>query len=130
MKSHDFAKQLALMSKVLKSGPNVELEDLDISRVNPSPSDMAKVRIDDIPQALNMLVGLNNVQKQDWIDLIRDYGFEIEIRPRDANRDIYGKLLKFLSDNPTARQRLLSKKGRHQASVSPELTDALNLLLK
>lgn len=131
MKSHDFARHLMTMARVLKSGPNVDLDDIDISGFSSSPSDKASVRPEDIPQALHMLVGLNNVPKQQWINLIDEYNFDIEIRPRDANRDIYGKLLKYLSDNPIARQRLLAgKKDRPSAGVSPELADALTLLLR
>jgi hypothetical protein len=131
MKSHDFAKHLMTMARILKNGPNVDLDDIDIAGISTSPSDKASVRPDDIPQALHMLVGLNNVPKQQWINLIDEYNFAIEIRPRDANRDIYGKLLKYLSDNPMARQRLLSsKKDKPRAGVSSELADALTLLLK
>ncbi|MDX8123404.1 hypothetical protein SKZ59_16605 [Janthinobacterium sp. GMG2] len=130
MKSHDFAKHLIMMAKVLKSGPNVELEDVDVSTLSPTASDKATVRPEDMPQALGMLVGLNNVPKQQWIDLIDEYGFDIEIRPRDANRDIYGKLLKYLSNNPVERLRLTAKKGKPVASASSELAEALTILLK
>jgi len=130
MKSHEFAKHLITMARLLKSGPNVDLDNVDISGFFASPSDKASVRTEDIPHALNMLVGLNNVPKQQWINLIEEYNFDIEIRPRDANRDIYGKLLKYLSDNPIARHRLAAKKDRRPAGVSTELADALTLLLK
>lgn len=130
MKSHDFAKQLMIMGKVLRAGPNVELENLDMSAFGALPSTQATVRAEDIPQTLNMLVGLNNVPKHQWLELIESFGFEIDIRPRDGNRDIYGKLLRYLSDNPTARQRLTGKRDKQQAGVSTELADALTLLLK
>lgn len=130
MKSHDFAKHLMTMAKVLKSSPNVELEEMNISGLFNAPSEKVQLATEDIPHALSMLVGLNNVPKQQWIDLINEYDFAVEIRARDANRDIYGKLLKYLSDNPQARMRLTSKKNKQSAGVSTELADALTLLLK
>ena len=91
MKSHDFAKQLTLMSKILKSGPNVELEDINFSGL--INVDNIEINQNDIPKALNMLVGLNQIKKSEWLDLIENYDFNIDIRPRDATRDIIGKLL-------------------------------------
>ncbi|MES2018753.1 MAG: hypothetical protein V4484_19860 [Pseudomonadota bacterium] len=130
MKTHEFAKLLITMSKALKNGPNVELEKFEMPGFNTLPSDSASVRSEDIPQALNMLVGLNNVPKQEWIALIDAFDFDIEVRPRDANRDIYGKLLKYLSDNPQERHRLVGRKEKQPAGVSNELADALTLLLR
>ncbi len=130
MKSHEFAKHLSTMAKILKSGPNVELEDIDIRNSFELPSNNAHVNNEDIPQALSMLVGLNNVGKQQWLTLIDEFGFDIPIRQRDANRDIFGKLLKYLADNPNERERLVHKKSKKPISASSELTDALNILLK
>ncbi|MEW5009885.1 MAG: hypothetical protein AB1Y36_11535 [Cycloclasticus sp.] len=130
MKSHEFAKQLTLMAKILKSGKNTEMDDLEISQFSLSKSSSAKVEGAEIPHALNMLVGLNQVEKSQWITLINEFGFEIDIRPRDANRDIVGKLLKYLTNNPYERERLIGKKGKGPIKASDELTDALTMLLK
>lgn len=130
MKSHDFAKQLTLMAKILRSGKNVEMDDLEISQFSLSKSSSAKVEGEEIPYALNMLVGLNQVEKSQWLTLIDEFGFEIDIRPRDANRDIVGKLLKYLTNNPYERERLIGKKGKGAIKASDELTDALTMLLK
>ena len=130
MKSHDFAKQLPLMAKILKSSPNVELEDLDLSAVINTRNNMVhNISLNDVPKALSMLVGLNDVRKSQWIELIKDYSFNIEIRPRDATRDIIGKLLNYLSQNPEERERLTGKKTKKNASSSAELADALSILL-
>jgi hypothetical protein len=56
MKTHDFAKQLALMAKILRAGPNVDLDELDASQMMHSVSTKAIVNKEDIPQALSMLV--------------------------------------------------------------------------
>lgn len=128
MKSHDFAKHLNLMAKVLRSGPNVELDEFWFQ-----PSglrDGPRLNESQIPAALNALVGLNDVRKEQWLDLIDEFGLNIEIRPRDANRDIVGKLISFLAKNPDARERLKGKPIRKKAGTSAELADALNTLLK
>lgn len=130
MKSHDFAKQLALMAQALKSAPNVELEDLSDWQFAFSRRSLPSVRDEDIPQALNMLVGLNGVSKQQWLSLIEEFGFDVDVRHRDANRDIFGKLLKFLADNPGERDRLVGKKGKKPIHASEELANALTILLK
>lgn len=130
MKTHEFAKLLMTMAKVLRSGENVEIENFRMPSFSPLPSDSAVVKTEDIPQALNMLVGLNNVPKIEWIALIDAFNFDIEVRPRDANRDIYGKLLKYLSDFPEERRRLVGRKEKQPVGVSNELADALTLLLK
>ncbi len=130
MKSHDFAKQLTLMAKILKSGKNIEMDDLEISQFSMSKSSIAKVEGDEIPYALNMLVGLNQVEKSQWLLLIEEFEFDIEIRARDANRDIVGKLLKYLTNNPYERERLTGNKSKGPVKASAELTDALTMLLK
>lgn len=130
MKSHDFAKQLTLMAKILKSGNNVEMDDLEVSLFSMSKSSSANVESAEIPHALNILVGLNQVEKSQWLNVIEEFEFDIEIRARDANRDIVGKLLKYLANNPNERQRLVGKKSKGPIKASEELTDALTMLLK
>ncbi len=130
MKSHDFAKQLTLMAKILRSGKNVEMDDLEISQFSLSKSSSAEVNSEEIPHALNILVGLNQVGKSQWLTLIDEFGFDIDIRPRDANRDIVGKLLKYLTNNPLERERLIGKRGKGPIKASEELSDALKMLLR
>lgn len=130
MKSHDLAKYLSVIVRILKSGPNVEIEDLSLSGNTLTPPSKPTVDSEDIPQALNILVGLNNIPKQQWVALIDEFGFDIEIRARDANRDIYGKLLNYLSENPHEREKLLRKRGRRPITSSAELANALTLLMK
>jgi len=130
MKSYDFAKQLTLMAKILKNGPNVELDEIEISTLTSSISSSSmEVKQSEVPKALSVLVGLNNVKKSQWLNLINEYEFPIEIRQRDANRDIIGKLLKYLSENQEARDRLSGKKLKKTTSSSSELADALSILL-
>ncbi|HEW9976969.1 TPA: hypothetical protein VGT13_003971 [Shewanella algae] len=130
MKSHDFAKQLTTMAKVLRNGPNIELSELDFNNFGSVSFVEPQVEQSDIPKALSMLVGLNNVNKGQWLDLIEDYQLPIDIRPRDATRDIIGKILRHLSENQEARERLSGKKAKKVSnSSSSELADALSILL-
>lgn len=130
MKSHDFAKQLTIMAKILKSGPNTELEDLDLSQIISIRNNKThNINQNDVPKALSMLVGLNDVKKSQWVELIEDYSFNIEIRSRDATRDIIGKLLNYLSQNQEERERLTGKKTKKNTNSSAELADALSILL-
>lgn len=130
MKSHDFAKQLTMMAKILKNGPNIELHELDMQDFKYKSNYYSpKVEQNDIPKALCMLVGLNDVSKSQWITFIHDYDLPIDIRPRDATRDIIGKLLNHLSQNREARERLSGKKNKKVSSSSSDLADALSILL-
>lgn len=129
MKSHDFAKHLTLMAKILKSGPNIEMEDLSLSETTSLKVDSKNIERSDVPKALNMLVNLNEMKKSEWLDLIENFDFDIDVRPRDATRDVIGKLLSYLSENQDEREKLIGKKVKKRDSVSLELADALSLLL-
>ncbi|HDZ8841762.1 hypothetical protein [Aeromonas dhakensis] len=130
MKSHDFAKQLTMMAKILKNGPNVELHELNMHDFKYDSYYSPKtVEQNDIPKALSMLVGLNEVSKSQWIDFISDYELPIDIRQRDATRDIIGKLLNYLSQNREARERLSGRKNKRVSNSSSDLADALSILL-
>lgn len=128
MKTHEFAKQLSLMAKILRAGPNIEMDEYLMQK--PTLTSHSQVDDRDIPLALNALVGLNEVKKEQWISLIEEFGFSIDIRPRDANRDIVGKLINYLAKNPDAREKLSGRPSKRKTGTSAELADALNLLLK
>lgn len=128
MKTHDFAKQISLLAKIMRAAPNVELEEYEMQ--SPALANRSKLQEKDIPLALNALIGLNEVKKEQWISLIEEYGFAIEVRARDANRDIVGKLISYLANNPSAREKLSGRPSKRKAGTSTELADALNLLLK
>ncbi len=130
MKSHDFAKQLMLMAKILKSSPNVNIEDLSFSELNSFHNVPNNIEKSEVPKALSILVGLNEMNKSEWLDLIKTYEFDIEIRSRDATRDIIGKLLNYLANNPHERDKLTGKKLRKHGGSSSELADALSILLE
>lgn len=126
MKTHEFAKALSTFAKILRAGPDIELEDLSLSS---SYQKVEALKEQEIPAALYTLVRLNDVSKAQWLELIEEFGIDVEVRPRDANRDIVGKILSFLATNPEARMKLL-KGNKRNISQSVELANALNLLLK
>ncbi|MEQ8594706.1 MAG: hypothetical protein RIC04_13620 [Parvibaculum sp.] len=124
MKTHEIAKLLMSLARALQSAPNQTLDDLASGgrkRRAPDP--------DEIPVALGTLVALSDVDKNQWYKLIQENNFPIEIRPRDASRDVLGKLLRFLEQNPEARKKL-TKSRVERSSTSPELARALQFLLR
>lgn len=126
MRTHDLARELMRLAKALQRAPDLDLSDLDIvlARSTPrmSPSQMAV--------SLSTLVDLSRIDRQEWIDLIQNHGFQIPIRPRDASRDILGKLLRFLETNNEAREQLKRSTPSKSSEASPELMRALSSLLK
>src|SRR5208283_4315788 len=100
MKSHELAQALTTLARLLKSGPNVELSQLKVREVFDSHSNR------DLALNLSTLVSLSSVDKQKWMELIRENGFPIEIRPRDGSRDILGKLCAYLESNLQAQEQL------------------------
>lgn len=124
MKTHELAKVLRTLASVLEKSSNVRLEEATIT----TPS--SKMNSHQISVSLSTLVELSRVDKRQWAAFVEDLGFPIGIRPRDASRDILGKLLKYLEENETAREKLKSKAASRGSEASPELMKALSSLLK
>lgn len=125
MKTHDIAKMLTALAQVLRSGPNQTLDELastGLKRPEPNP--------ESIPMALSTLVALSDFDKSQWLKLIQEYNFPIEVRPRDASRDILGKILKHLEQNPESRSKISNAAQKKRDDTSPELVKALQFLLK
>jgi hypothetical protein len=70
------------------------------------------------------------LDKQQWLNFAREYHLPIETRPRDAARDILGKVLAYLESNPEARKELKEKATKRVSETSPELMRAFAFLLK
>jgi hypothetical protein len=130
MKAHDLSKALLTLSKILKAGPDVDVEDWSLLGRSAPTTKTANLKESDIPAALYTLVKLNDVSKSQWLSLMKEYNIQIEIRPRDANRDIVGKILNYLAANPMTRENLLKTGSKKNVTESTELANALNLLLK
>lgn len=132
MQTHELAEALKKLASLLKRGPNVDISIL--TRLTQPDTKISKPESgsgsrDDLPLALNALVSLSRVDKSEWLELIEDLGLTITVRPRDASRDILGKVLKVLETQPEARERLQQRIRNRSAHGSPELARALSSLL-
>jgi anion-transporting ArsA/GET3 family ATPase len=100
-------------------------ELFDLLRVQQKELQPKEIKI-----GLSHLVALSRVDKGQWKALIEEYSFPITIRPRDASRDILGKLLKYLEQNAEAREKLSQSTASSPRKASPELLKALASLMK
>jgi hypothetical protein len=125
MKTHDIAKILSALANALRNAPNQTLDEL-----SSGPSRKPQPDAQSIPIALSTLIALSDFDKNQWLFLIKEYNFPIEVRPRDASRDILGKILKHLEQNPEARSKLVQSSNKERSETSPELLRALQFLLK
>lgn len=131
MYTHELADALRKLASLLKSGPNVQLGDISdlVGTLSRGQSSHRQPKPGDLPIALNALLSLSSIDKTEWLALIQDLNFPIEIRPRDASRDIMGKVLRHLEINPEARMRLEKQVQSKDVRASPELARALSSLL-
>jgi hypothetical protein len=123
MKTHDLAKALTQLSKLLRTLPNQELDYLastfSKSALRPSA---------DVGISLSVLALLSRYNKSDWEKVARDFELPVDLRPRDAARDVMGKILAYLAENDAARERVAMKSGVATDEPS-ELSNALRFLL-
>ena len=126
MKTYELAKALDVLAKILKSMPNQELEDLKPSLRN-AASDISEKN--EAVVGLHTLANLSKIDKKQWLNLIDEHGFDISIRPRDANRDIIGKLLRYIDDNKNAQLAIKRSAEQSNNLSSKELSRALTILM-
>lgn len=122
MKTHELAKALEQLAKLLKLSPNVELSELKISQKE--SLDAEKIAL-----SLDNLVILSRFDKRQWIGFFSENNLPIEYRDRDSSYDLLAKLLRYLDKNPPAMEKLKKNIGRNSAE-SPELMKAFDFLLK
>lgn len=123
MKTHDLAKALTQLGKLLRSLPNQDLGDLGstLSQLSSGPST-------DVGISLSVLASLSKYNKSDWEKIARDFELKVDIRPRDAARDVMGKILTYLAENDAERKRI-ALKARTSDDEPSELSNALRFLL-
>ena len=125
MKTHEVARVLSSLAQILRSGPNVEIDQLGRqthTKSKPDPSN--------IPVGLSALVALAQFDKTQWRAVIEEFRLPIQVRPTESTRDIVGKILRVLEKDPDARARLRQSAQKSRSDVSTELMNALNSLLK
>lgn len=127
MKTRDAAKALYAVARLLDTFPNVELDS--INKLDIHASNEKAMSNDMIAVNLDTLIKLSTIDKRQWISFANDNNFGIDFRPRDASRDILGKILKYVELHPEAKQAIEKKATKISGSHSNELTNALRLLL-
>lgn len=125
MKTHELARALRRLAKILKAGPNVQLDKLHYPLTPTSPIK------DSIGIALNLatLSALSRVAKAQWASFIREYNLPIRVDQRDSARNILGRLLGYLEKNPGAVDSLRRQAQAKSGDASPELMKALSIIL-
>jgi len=137
MKTHDLAKALTHLARVLRAGPNVDFEELTNLSTYLTQSRPTKVvkeadRRDqaDKGTALALLAEMASYNKQELLELTDYLGIPVEVRKADAVRDILGKILKYIHENPAVRDRLVSNVSDNRPERSSSLARALEILMK
>lgn len=123
MKTHDLAKALTQLGKLLRTLPNQDLGDLG-STLSKSASGPSA----DIGISLSALAALSKFNKSDWEKIAREFELPVDLRPRDASRDVMGKILTYLAENDAERERV-AMKSRSATDEPSELSNALRFLL-
>lgn len=124
MNTHEAARLLEQIARALRAGADRPLAD-----IGREPDAKARISKDAIPVALTTLVSLSRLDKAQWLEFAREYQIPLDIRPRDASRDILGKILRHLEENADARVRVSKAAEGTRSDTSPELMKALKLLL-
>jgi hypothetical protein len=125
MRSHELAKGLRALAAILDRAP-----DSDLSTLQLNDRDTRSVSSSQIAVNLSTLAELARIDKQQWLTFVREYNLPIDTRPRDAARDILGKVLTYLDTNDDARRALKEKATKRVSETSPELMRAFAFLLK
>ena len=137
LSTHEFAYQLRRLAASLLSGPDIPLSQLSFSqptsnstgtRRKSSPVTSQNKGDVDIIGAYTILF---DVQKSDWIQILEKAEIPLTFRPRDASRDIIGRLFGYLRDNPDAQERLKLAVRKESSSTksNAQLANALRTLL-
>jgi hypothetical protein len=127
MKAHDLSTALRGLSQLLKRAPNVPIEELEF--VSPHTSSAPSLH-ENAPVALGVLVKLAEYGKPEWVALISELGLNVPIKKTDSTRDLIGRLLKYISENDDAMKSITSRVATRKSNVSPELINALTILMK
>ena len=123
MKTHELAKALNNLAKILRYLPNQELDAFGENVSSIKNQSSANLGI-----SLATLAEFSKFGKADWQGVILEFNLPIEIRPRDAARDVMGKILTYLAENHEERDRI-AHQAKGVSDGSSELSSALSFLL-
>lgn len=134
MKAYDLARALNQLSRILRAGPNVDVDDIGNLSVHSTAVRPARQRefnevkgVNEKGTALALLAEMAAYNKSELIDLANQLNIPVQVRSADAVRDILGKILRYIQDNPDFRHKLVET-----APVTPEgsrLAHALAILM-
>ncbi len=122
MKTHELAKALQQLSKILRALPDQELDGFGPALAGTNPRQNVGI-------SLSALAALSKYNKSDWEQVVRDFELSIEIRPRDGARDVMGKIITYLAENDAERERVARKSSPSDPNRPSELSNALRFLL-
>ena len=126
MKTYEFANALMTLAKMLKSMPNQEFDNLVLPRQEGPAKELER---SEAVVGINTLANLSKIDKKQWLNLIEEHGFDIPVRARDANRDIIGKLLRYIDKNENAKEAIQKSAEQSDSTSSHELNRALSILM-
>lgn len=128
MKIRDTIKTLKTLISLLESFEGTFQNVEDIYKIGKTKKNKSMSE-DEIKVNLTTLIKLSSVDKNQWLEFARNNNIEIDIRPRDASRDVLDKILKYLDNNPVAKEKIEAEADATSNVHSPELTKALKILL-
>lgn len=125
--THEVADMLMALAKLLKRMPDGPMNDLVPITVGRRDSGQST---SDKATALLSLIAFSKFSKREWVELIHDLDLPITPIPTDSSRDLMGKIIKFLSENPIYQNKLLNIAKSSDNGKSSELLKTLSLLVK
>lgn len=131
MKTHELARALATLSRILKSGQNTELKDWAGPAKKQSGETLAGAKIDlaDIGTVINIMAEVSRLSKGDYRTIIEAMKLPISILRSDSVRDLQGRFFNYLRDNPDDVRRIREEGEKKGPKGSPELARVLSVLL-
>src|SRR6202171_2001285 len=123
--THEAARILLSLARALRKGPNVPVEGL---------ANLATLRgndkSSDLPIALSALVAVSSFKKTQWEAVIKEYRLPIQVKPTESTRDVLGKIVQHLAQDPESRKRVNQAAQTPGPEALQELMNALDFLLK
>ena len=125
MKTHDIAKALNQLAKILKNSPNVELRDFLFN----SKTTYKELNKEEIALNITTLLALSKIKKHKWVQFIEENNWPVNTQNRDSSRNLIGKILKYLDSHPDALKKLKNIASTSRGQSSTELLNALSSLM-
>ena len=121
MKTHELADSLITLAQVLKAGPNLVLPNWCAPPLSNNPE------MDPSTAARNLstLAALSQVTKEEWKELLAEWGLPVEVKASYSIRDLVGNVLKYLEENPDAVRKMHKGTARKNKKLASQLVEPL-----